>query len=68
MDGSIITPGGGWGWTNHRDLTGDRFQVTVSLFTHEQASKVISDATMIIRCHFAGLFMGKEGSLSLIHI
>ena len=27
---------------NHRDLTEDRFQVTVSLFTHEQASKVIS--------------------------
>ena len=27
---------------NHRDLTGDRFQVTVSLFTHEQVSKVTS--------------------------
>ena len=35
MDGRFTNPGGGQGRKNHRDLTGDRFQVTVSLFTHE---------------------------------
>ena len=35
MDGWFTVPGGGQGRKNHRDLTGDRFQATVSLFTHE---------------------------------
>ena len=35
MDGWFTNPGEGQGRKSHRDLTGDRFQVTVSLFTHE---------------------------------
>ena len=35
MDGWFTYPGRGQGRKNHRDLTGDRFQATVSLFTHE---------------------------------
>ena len=44
---------------NHRDLTGDRFQVTVSLFTHEQASKVTSG-------YLGGIFGALKGAPGVI--
>ena len=31
-DGGCTTPGGGWGRTNWKDLTDDRYWVTVLLF------------------------------------
>ena len=50
---------------NHRDLTGDRFQVTVSLFTHGQASKVISGYLGGIFCCFGyfGALKGVPGDM-----
>ena len=36
------TQGGGWGWKNQGDLTGNRFQVIVSLFTYGNGGKVRS--------------------------
>ena len=38
MDGQCSTPGGEGGETNQKDLAGDRFQVTVPLFTYENAA------------------------------
>ena len=35
MEGQRTTPGRARGRTNQDDLTGDRFQVIVPLFTHE---------------------------------
>ena len=39
MDGSCTILEGGQGRMNQGDLTGDRFQVIVPLFTYENAAK-----------------------------
>ena len=54
-DGSCTTPGGGQGRTTQKDLTGDRLQVIVPFFTHENGGQVRSG-------HLGGVF-GHFGAL-----
>ena len=54
-DGSRTTLGGGRGKTNQRDLSGDRFQVIVSLFCYEYGGGV--------RSKYLGGVFGRFGAL-----
>ena len=54
-DGRCFTPGRGWGRTNQRCLSGDRFQVIASLFPYEYGGEV--------RSKYLGGIFGRFGAL-----
>ena len=47
IDGYYTTPGGGRGRTNLKGLADDRFQVTVTFFTHEKQDLAILVAFLV---------------------
>ena len=55
MYGRYTIPGGEGGGRNQKDLTGDRFQVIVPLFTHEDGGQVRSGYLGGVFGHFGAL-------------